>query len=126
MVRTLDDLLTREFKRNLQKILDERAETLNPKKLSLLAGLGETAVRDILQNRSASPKLETVHKIAKALNVGVYELIPSLIGSSYEEITSLREENQALREALDNTYLSMEDSLKAAKERAAKLKNKKK
>lgn len=126
MVRTLDDLLTREFKRNLQKILDDRADTLNSKKLSLMAGLGETAVRDILQNRSASPKLETVHKLANALNVGVYELIPSLIGSSYNEITSLREENQALREALDNTYMSMEDSLKAAKERSEKLKNKKK
>lgn len=126
MVRTLDDQLTCEFKRNLQKILEDRADTLNPKKLSLLAGLGETAVRDILQNRSASPKLETVHKLANALNVGVYELIPSLIGSSYNEIASLREENQALREALDNTYLSMEDSLKAAKERSEKLKKKKK
>lgn len=100
-------------------------DTLNPKKLSVMAGLGETAVRDILQNRSASPKLETVHKLATALGIGVYELIPSMLGGSYDEIQTLREENQALREALDSTYSSMEDSLRAAKERALKLKKKK-
>lgn len=126
MVRNLDDKLTVEFKRNLEKILKTRGDTLNPKKLSVMAGLGETAVRDILQNRSASPKLETVHKLAKALNIGVYELIPSLIGQSYEEIQTLREENIALREALDSTYITMEESLKAARERAQKLGKKKK
>lgn len=126
MARNLDDKLTVEFKRNLEKILKTRGDTLNPKKLSVMAGLGETAVRDILQNRSASPKLETVHKLAKALDIGVYELIPSLIGQSYEEIQTLREENMALREALDSTYITMEESLKAARERTQKLGKKKK
>ena len=120
-----DDKFTAEFKANLQAILEERKDTLNPKKLSLMAGLGETAVRDILKNRSASPKLDTVHKIANALNIGIYDLIPSFAGKTYDEIEKLRAENQALREALDGTYLTMEESLRAAKERADKIKNNK-
>ena len=124
MTDNLDDNLTREFKANLKRLLQERKSDTNPKKLSLTAGLGETAVRDLLQNRAHSPKLETVHKLAAALNVGVYELIPSLIGSTYEEIESLRAENQALREALDQTYTTMEDSLKAARERSGTIKKK--
>jgi transcriptional regulator with XRE-family HTH domain len=103
MTQLLDDKLTREFKTNLQRLLDERNST-NPKQLSLAAGLGETAVRDLLKNRAHSPKLETVHKIANALEIRVYDLIPSLIGQSYEEIESLRAENQALREALSGGF----------------------
>lgn len=122
MVRKLDDKLTREFKANLKRILDENKGIWNAKKLSVTAGLGETAVRDILQDRSASPKLETVHKLANALGVGLYELMPSLISSSYDEIQSLRRENQELREALDNTYATMEDSLRAARARSFKTK----
>lgn len=122
MTRNLDDKLTREFKTNLQRLLQSRGTEINPKKLSLMAGLGETAVRDLLQNRAHSPKLETVHKLAAALDIGVYDLIPSLIGTSYSEIESLRAENQALREALDSTYTTMEDSLKTARERTKNLK----
>jgi transcriptional regulator with XRE-family HTH domain len=66
--------------------------------------LGETAIRDILQNRSASPKLETIHKIASALNVPVYRLIPSMIDQSYEELAALREENRILREAVGSEF----------------------
>ncbi len=124
MTRDLDDKLTREFKTNLQRLLKEREADTNAKKLSLEAGLGETAVRDLLKNRAHSPKLETVHKIANALDIGVYDLIPSLVGSTYTEIESLRAENQALREALDSTYTTMEDSLRNARERAKGIKKK--
>ncbi len=87
------DPLTQEFKRNLKIILEERKSVTNPKKLSLEAGLGETAVRDILQNRSASPKLETVHKLARALHIPVYRLIPSMIDQAYDELEKLRKSN---------------------------------
>lgn len=84
------DPLTQEFKRNLKIILEERKNVTNPKKLSIAAGLGETAIRDILQNRSSSPKLETVYKIAKALHIPVYRLIPSMIDQAYDELEKLR------------------------------------
>ena len=68
----LDVQLTERFKKNLKKAIEQKGT--NPKKLSLDAGLGETAVRDILKERSASPKLETAAKIAKALNTPLSEL----------------------------------------------------
>lgn len=92
-----NDELTRQFKKNLKIILEERKDRTNPKKLSKDAGLGETAIRDILQNRSASPKLETVSKIADALNIPVYRLIPSMIDQSYEELAKLRQEIENLK-----------------------------
>lgn len=101
----LDDSLTREFKDNLRAMLKARKADMNPKKLSLAAGLGETAVRDILQNRAQSPKLETVQRIAAALGVGVHALIPSLAAAQFEEIQALRAENMALREALGGEYI---------------------
>lgn len=104
MLSNMTDKLTAEFKKNLKAILEERKDKTNPKKLSLEAGLGETAIRDILQNRSASPKLETIHKIANALNVPVYRLIPSMIDQSYEELAKLREENRILRETVNNGF----------------------
>jgi len=88
MSKTASDKLTAEFKKNLKAILEDRKDKTNPKKLSIDAGLGETAIRDILQNRSASPKLETIHKIAGALNVPVYRLIPSMIDQSYDAYLS--------------------------------------
>lgn len=109
MPNTVNDKLTAEFKKNLKTILEERAGKTSAKKLSVQAGLGETAVRDILQNRSASPKLETIQKIANALNVPVYRLIPSMIDQSYEELAKLREENRVLREAYGNDFESLED-----------------
>ena len=102
--KTVNDKLTNEFKKNLKTILDERKDRTNAKKLSLEAGLGETAVRDILQNRSASPKLETIYKIAEALHIPIYRLIPSMIDQSYEELAKLREENRILREAMDTGF----------------------
>lgn len=101
MTNKQPDILTAEFKKNLKAILSERKSKTNPKRLSIDAGLGETAVRDILQNRSASPKLDTVHKIAKALNVPVFRLIPSMIDQSYEQIAKLEEEITRLKNIND-------------------------
>ncbi len=118
MSKTLTDKLTTEFKKNLKEIMDARKGQTNSKRLSVEAGLGETAVRDILQNRSVSPKLETVQKLAKALNVPVYRLIPSMIDQSYDELEKLREENRLLKEVHDSPYESMAELRKAALERS--------
>ena len=104
MSKHLTDKLTAEFKRNLKAILEERKGQTNAKKLSLDAGLGETAVRDILQNRSASPKLDTINKLAKALNVPVFRLIPSMIDQSYAQLAEKDEEIRLLKEAADLDY----------------------
>ncbi|MGH1403446.1 MAG: helix-turn-helix domain-containing protein [Alphaproteobacteria bacterium] len=116
----INDELTKEFKENLKSILEERKGQTNPKRLSKDAGLGETAVRDILQNHSSSPKLETIEKLANALNVPVYRLIPSMVDHSYAQIVALREENELLRDATGIKYNTREDLLKAAKERKNK------
>jgi hypothetical protein len=43
----------------------------NPRSLSLTAGLGMTAVRDILDGRIASPRYATIEALAKVLGVSV-------------------------------------------------------
>ncbi len=120
MSNELTDKLTAEFKKNLRDILDERKGITNPKRLSKDAGLGETAVRDILQNKSTSPKLDTVQKLAKALNLPLYRLMPSMIDQSYDELETLREENRLLREVSDQSFTSMDDLRIAAIERSKK------
>jgi transcriptional regulator with XRE-family HTH domain len=46
----------------------------NQKSLARKAGLNETAVRDILQGRSRSPRIDTLEAIARALSCTVHEL----------------------------------------------------
>ncbi len=118
MTKELNEQLTAQFKSNLTEILEQRKGTTNPKRLSIDAGLGETAIRDILKNKSASPKLDTVQKIAKALNVPLYRLMPSLIDQSYDELEQLREENRLLKEVSDQSFTSMDDLRRAAKNRS--------
>lgn len=43
--------------------------------LSKLAGAGDTAVYDILNQRTQSPKLNTIDKIARALDLTVIDLL---------------------------------------------------
>ncbi len=120
MTNDLSDKLTAEFKKNLKDILEERKSVTNPKRLSIEAGLGETAVRDILQNKCNSPKLDTVQKLAKALQLPLYRLIPSMIDQSYNELEVLREENRLLREVSDQRFTNIDELRKAAKNRSKK------
>ena len=50
---------------------------IKAKPLSKAAGLGETAVRDILESRSADPRLGTLRALAASLDTSVEELIGS-------------------------------------------------
>lgn len=56
----------------LRAIIQERGET--PREISLRMGQNAYLVRDILNGRSANPRLDTVHKLAEALHVPVGEL----------------------------------------------------
>lgn len=58
---------------NIKAQLAERGMSMV--ELSRLAGVNDTAVFDILRQRTRSPKLETVQKIATALGVTVTELL---------------------------------------------------
>lgn len=51
---------------NLQTLLDERE--MNPRQLSLQAGLNATAVRDMLSGRARSPRYDTLQAIARVLD----------------------------------------------------------
>jgi transcriptional regulator with XRE-family HTH domain len=60
------------FRARLRRLMDERG--LDMKGLSIAAGLGETAVRDIL-DRGADPRRKTIEKLSSALGVSSAELI---------------------------------------------------
>lgn len=57
---------------NLRALMEDQG--YNPKSLSVAAGLGETAVRDILMGRSRRPTYATLDSIARILRVSVDEL----------------------------------------------------
>jgi transcriptional regulator with XRE-family HTH domain len=61
-----------DWRDRLRRILDERG--LNMKQLSLAAGLGETAVRDMLQ-KVASPRVDTIVAVADQLGITLTELL---------------------------------------------------
>ena len=61
MTETLPDRLDRLM----------REAGYNPRSLSLRAGLGITAVRDIIDGRIASPRYQTLEALARVLGVGV-------------------------------------------------------
>lgn len=63
--------MTYSWRQRLQSIMDERG--LSMKELSLAAGLGETAVRDLLQ-RKQSPRIDTLQALATALGMSVSQL----------------------------------------------------
>lgn len=59
--------------RNLRRLMAERGVT--QKRLAILAGLGETAVRDILAAKSKNPRIATIQALARALRCTVEEII---------------------------------------------------
>jgi len=54
-----------EWVRNLRRLMDEQG--LNPRKLSLLAGLNATAVRDMIEGRSRFPRYDTIQSLSDVL-----------------------------------------------------------
>ncbi|WP_336974203.1 S24 family peptidase [Sphingobium aromaticiconvertens] len=52
----------------------------SPKALARTAGIGETVVRDILQDTTQDVRLGTVEKLAKALGLSVSDLLPDAFG----------------------------------------------
>ncbi|MFN7038177.1 MAG: helix-turn-helix domain-containing protein [Alphaproteobacteria bacterium] len=67
---------------NLKRLMQEKG--YNMKSLSLAAGLNETAVRDILKSRVASPTYATLNRLAKILKCSVEDL------TSKNDLTNLK------------------------------------
>lgn len=60
---------------NLRTLM--KSHELNPRSLSLKAGLNQTAVRDMLEGRVKFPRYDTAHALANALGVTTAELMGS-------------------------------------------------
>ncbi|MSU90860.1 helix-turn-helix domain-containing protein [Rhodobacteraceae bacterium 2CG4] len=58
--------------KNLERIMRERG--YNPSRLAREAGFGHTTVRDIIQGRVASPRFDTISKLAGILGCKVSEI----------------------------------------------------
>lgn len=73
------------LKENIKRLMKERK--LNNASLAREAGVGQTGVYDILNKRSASPKVKTVEKIAIALDVPLISLF--LEPSEFDDIETI-------------------------------------
>jgi transcriptional regulator with XRE-family HTH domain len=71
-----DTHLVRELQRRMT------LARLSQKRLALMAGLNETAVRDIVTGRSQHPRHDTLQKLANALDCTVNDLIDERSGPS--------------------------------------------
>jgi transcriptional regulator with XRE-family HTH domain len=60
---------------NIQRLID--AKRTNRRAVSLAAGMGHTAVRDIVNRKTKNPTFESLTRIAEALAVDVSEIIRS-------------------------------------------------
>ena len=65
--------------RNLKRLMEARGYGRNKMKLSLDAGLNETAVRDILTGKSKDPRNSTLQALATALQCTINDIV---MGSS--------------------------------------------
>jgi hypothetical protein len=77
-----------EWVRNLRRLMDEQG--FNPRKLSLLAGLNATAVRDMMEGRSRFPRYDTVQSLADVLGT-----TPALLMSSKKTGSEIQSKGQA-------------------------------
>jgi transcriptional regulator with XRE-family HTH domain len=77
---------------NLRSLMEARE--LNPRSLSLKAGLNATAVRDMLEGRTQFPRYDTVQALAEALDVAPHQLMasPDILKES-TKITSLLDDD---------------------------------
>ena len=77
-----------EWVRNLRRLMDERG--FNPRSLSLRAGLNATAVRDMIEGRSRSPRYDTIQAMADAL-----ETTPALLMSDAKTAADIQGKGDA-------------------------------
>lgn len=74
MRRTMKRELIDQFKANLRRLMEQRGT--NPRATSEAAGLGATAVRDILAGKSTEPHYSTIRRLSGVLQCQMTELVP--------------------------------------------------
>lgn len=93
-----------EIKDNIKKLLE--LEKWSVYRLSKESGLAQSTLSDILNGKNKNPNLETLDKIADALNVLREKLIGESVGCILH--TKLKEVNMTLEELAEKTNLSMD------------------
>jgi transcriptional regulator with XRE-family HTH domain len=68
-----EEIMNPHLVANLQHYLDVKRVSMN--ELSRRAGLSQTGVYDIINSRARSPRLETLEKLAEALDITVADLL---------------------------------------------------
>jgi transcriptional regulator with XRE-family HTH domain len=97
---------------NLRRLMAEQG--LNPRSLSLKAGLNATAVRDMLEGRSRFPRYDTTKALATALNTTPAQLMSdeaattdtsknSISGNDLELLTEIITRLQEVASELNRT-----------------------
>ena len=69
------DAVTETVAHNIVAAMEARE--MNPASLARAAGINPTGVYDIMKGKSRSPKIETIQKLARALNLPVAMLFES-------------------------------------------------
>lgn len=78
---------------NIKRLRKEKG--LTQKQLSELSGINEAQIRRYeLGGKNANPKIETIEKIAKALDAGLYEILESIYISDYEKTEEYKKHAQ--------------------------------
>ncbi|MDR3423775.1 MAG: helix-turn-helix transcriptional regulator [Alphaproteobacteria bacterium] len=83
-----------EWVSNLRRLMDEQG--LNPRKLSLLAGLNATAVRDMIEGRSRFPRYDTVQALADVLNT-----TPAMLMSNEKTCADIQGKGEAFGQNIE-------------------------
>ncbi len=83
-----------EWVRNLRRLMDEQG--LNPRSLSLRAGLNATAVRDMIEGRSRFPRYDTVQALADVLHT-----TPAYLMSSDKTASAIQSKGEAYGKDLE-------------------------
>ncbi len=81
---------------NLRALME--AQGLNPRSLSLKAGLNATAVRDMLEGRTRFPRYDTVQALAEALKVAPAQLMggPTAVVENAKKAPSVSDDDLEL------------------------------
>jgi transcriptional regulator with XRE-family HTH domain len=79
---------------NLRRLMEDRG--LNPRSLSLKAGLSATAVRDMLEGRSRFPRYDTARSLAEALDT-----TPALLMSDEKTASDILSKGHGFQQDLE-------------------------
>ena len=84
-----------------QAIKDKKT---NYKEVSLKAGLGETAVRDIIKGRAKNPRIDTLQKILAVLDLNVSDFVDTPTDEHMKMYAQLKESDKSKVDFMIKSY----------------------